>query len=555
MDGSRIHVTVRAMVSQRRTCPRREGFGRALGGLFAAVVLVASVRAQVRPAPTRDELASYQALRQRALRAVRRVPKLVPDQPQFAKRLSAQMGKALELSEPRALHAVYPAPGRLAEAEALEGLSRGWVGAMADYLLVDKRPEVADLPLPPGDSVERFITQAVEGAEFEGAQEHRVQVLHFLDRFGILDAGWRIDLRRLYLEWNARYGGEDTAGAWRGVFKGLGEIVQDTPGRLPATLGDASFELERRASRGEAPSEKHLSGGFAAARIQAEAEAEEPTPEPSPTPPASPTPVEPAGGGAEATQVARSFPTRTTTRRKEKKPPPAGFFVLVGLFGIGGGCVVAFMIFRHMGKRDDADLEPTGDPSWRPAREPDAVLPLRVGEQIHTFELWRKSSGEVLVFVDKQAVNGKLEKPPGQMSQDSSTRFQLGERSLLAHVLDGRAGFTYDLSLDGRSLSTGEAVRETTTSLGPALIGKVVFSVIFVGFPLGLLVLQGGAVGAGIGFTGMSVCFGIEKQDWRPLWVRYLACILVVLFAWFVYIQIAGFAVGFIHGWNAAQGR
>jgi hypothetical protein len=108
---------------------------------------------------------------------------------------------------------------------------------------------------------------------------------------------------------------------------------------------------------------------------------------------------------------------------------------------------------------------------------------------------------------------------------------RIGQHAAAVHIRTSGLTYRYDLSIDGRSVGTGDYV----SSSGSVPLWTWAFVVACALIPI---VSLGGAIPGAIGFGGAAGCYAIAKDDSKETATRVLLCIGVTVLCWVLFIGL-----------------
>ncbi len=139
-------------------------------------------------------------------------------------------------------------------------------------------------------------------------------------------------------------------------------------------------------------------------------------------------------------------------------------------------------------------------------------------------------SGKRTIRVDRQIAT---EARPALSMLGDDLPFQIGAHSGVVHTRSNLLSVSYDLSIDGRSVETGQPI----APIVPMPKWAWLFVLACIAIPV---VALGGALPAIIGFVGAYACVAVvRKVEWKPIG-RVAAAIGVVAAAWGVFLVLSG---------------
>lgn len=152
------------------------------------------------------------------------------------------------------------------------------------------------------------------------------------------------------------------------------------------------------------------------------------------------------------------------------------------------------------------------------------TIELEDGQHVVEFEL--KTFGKRSTRVDGQVIDeGRVK----SFEMGGDYPFEIGAHTVVVHTRSGGLVFNYDLSIDGRSLSTGEAVAPLIPMPIWAWIFIVACLALFVSpFVLGFGGVLPAGVAGGIGGGGAALCAVIARDPSRMKGVRVGLCAAVI---------------------------
>lgn len=133
-------------------------------------------------------------------------------------------------------------------------------------------------------------------------------------------------------------------------------------------------------------------------------------------------------------------------------------------------------------------------------------------------------------------VDGTLIKLPPKSAQSfldfgSNHPFKIGNHCCIVHIRTNGITFSFDLSVDGRSISTGKQV-DSSDSVPPWVWPFVIACGIIP------IISLGGAVPAMIGSAGACYCYSISQDTSKQATTRVLMCFGVTSICWVLFIGL-----------------
>lgn len=150
----------------------------------------------------------------------------------------------------------------------------------------------------------------------------------------------------------------------------------------------------------------------------------------------------------------------------------------------------------------------------------------------HTVELEHGYfSGKRLIRIDGRPLAHPAKATRSTIDFGSEHPFRIGNHYGVVHIRTNGLTFNYDLSVDGRSVATGEKVSES----GPVPAWAWIFVVACGVIPI---VSLGGALPAAIGFGGAAGCYAIAKDGPQQALTRVLLCAGVTGLCWALFVGL-----------------
>jgi hypothetical protein len=140
-------------------------------------------------------------------------------------------------------------------------------------------------------------------------------------------------------------------------------------------------------------------------------------------------------------------------------------------------------------------------------------------------------SGKKVIYVDSINVVLQHESVRSFLDSDSDHPIKIGDHDGILHIRTNGLNFSFDLSVDGYSISTGKQVplSKPLPWWGWFFVGLCV---------LVPLISLGGALPTAIGFGGASICYGISKDVSKGKMTRLLMCVGITALCWALFICI-----------------
>ena len=138
-------------------------------------------------------------------------------------------------------------------------------------------------------------------------------------------------------------------------------------------------------------------------------------------------------------------------------------------------------------------------------------------------------------------VDGGEARPLGRPTKgifvDTEYPVVVGGRIATLHLSRLGFGYSYDLTLDGLSLETGQARAK------PAPMPIWGWGLLALCAPL----LFGGGLGAGLGASSALICYGVARDTSRSVGARVGICLGIIVACWIVYLFLATVFLSVLH--------
>jgi len=159
-----------------------------------------------------------------------------------------------------------------------------------------------------------------------------------------------------------------------------------------------------------------------------------------------------------------------------------------------------------------------------------AVWTIALEDGTHTVELEHSYfSGKRNIRVDGRPLELPAKTASSIVDFGRDQPFKIGNHDCVVHIRTNGLTFSYDLSVDGRSVSTGERV----SVAGPVPSWAWAFVVACGIIPI---ISLGGILPAAIGFGGAAGCYAIAKDDSKQVTTRVALCAAVTGLCWALFI-------------------
>ena len=150
----------------------------------------------------------------------------------------------------------------------------------------------------------------------------------------------------------------------------------------------------------------------------------------------------------------------------------------------------------------------------------------------HTIELEHGYiSGKRKICVDGTPIKLPPESANSFLDFGSNHPFKIGSHCCIIHIRTNGITFSFDLSVDGRSISTGKQV-DSSTSV-PSWVWAFVFACGIIP-----IISLGGAVPALIGFVGAGYCYSISQDTSKKMTTRIFVCFSATSICWSLFIGL-----------------
>lgn len=130
-----------------------------------------------------------------------------------------------------------------------------------------------------------------------------------------------------------------------------------------------------------------------------------------------------------------------------------------------------------------------------------------------------------------------LGRPITRNPMDTEYSLTVGSRTVALCLSRIGLGHSYDLTLDGLSLETGQARAQ------PASMPIWGWGLLALCAPLVL----GGGLGAGLGVSSALICYGVARDTSKSVGLRVGICLAVIVACWIVYLFLAAVLMAALH--------
>lgn len=153
----------------------------------------------------------------------------------------------------------------------------------------------------------------------------------------------------------------------------------------------------------------------------------------------------------------------------------------------------------------------------------------RLDDRLHVVELEHGYfSGKRIIHVDGKLLETTTKGVRAFIDFGSEHSFQIGRHPVVVHIRTNGLTFSYDLSIAGRSVTTG---KEVSSAPVPAWIWVFVSACLLIP-----IVSLGGALPGAIGAGGAAGCYAIAKDAKKQIRTRIVLCLVVTILCWVLFI-------------------